>query len=235
MKKRMFCLFLAAAMLLAGCGNSQAQVGGDLKPIETTPETTAAATQPEENTVSMGVLDGGVYTNAYAGFGVELDSEWSVMPAEMLQDLPDNVREMFKGTELEDVKLTQFTDVMAENANLLVNFNVLYQKLGMKDRLAYAVMSEEQILDSVLAMSDTLVDAYANAGIAVESVEKKNISFLGEDRVAMYTVASVQGIPYYILQLYYYNLGAYSVTLTVGSFVEDNSQSVLELFYALEQ
>ena len=112
---------------------------------------------------------------------------------------------------------------------------ILYQKLGMKDRLAYAVMSEEQILDSILAMSDTLVDAYANAGIAVESVEKKNISFLGEDRVAMYTVASVQGIPYYILQLYYYNLGAYSVTLTVGSFVEDNSQSVLELFYSLEK
>ncbi len=229
MKKRMFCLFLAAAMLLVGCGKSQAQIGGDLKPIETT-----AATQPEENTVSMGVLDGGVYTNAYAGFGVELDSEWSVMPAEMLQDLPDNVREMFKGTELEDVQLTQFTDVMAENANLLVNFNVLYQKLGMKDRLAYAVMSEEQILDSVLAMSNTLVDAYANAGIAVESVEKKNISFLGEDRVAMYTVASVQGIPYYILQLYYYNLGAYSVTLTVGSFLEDNSQAVLDLFYSLD-
>ena len=230
--KKIICVLLVMAMLLAGCGKGNNEQPGTT--IQTPTETTEQVKLPERN-VQMGTLEGGSYINEYVGIGIDMDASWSVVPAEQLQDLPENVRDMFKGTDLEDVQLTQFTDVMAENIDKMVNFNILYQKLGMKDRLAYAVMSEEQILDSILAMSDTLVDAYANAGIAVESVEKKNISFLGEDRVAMYTVASVQGIPYYILQLYYYNLGAYSVTLTVGSFVEDNSQSVLELFYSLEK
>jgi len=229
--KKFICVLLVISVLLAGCGKGNTEQPDT---TQTPTETTEQVKLPERN-VQMGILDGNTYTNEYVGFGIDMDANWAALPAEQLQEMPENVRDMFKGTDLEDVKFTQFTDVMAENVDQMVNFNVLYQKLGMQERLAYALMSEEQILDSVLAMSNTLVEAYANAGITVESVEKKNISFLGEDRVAMYTVASVQGIPYYILQLYYYNLGTYGITFTVGSFYEENSESVLELFYRLDK
>ena len=42
---------------------------------------------------------------------------------------------------------------------------------------------------------------------------------------------SMEGVPYYTLQLFDYRLGQYSVTLTLASFVEDNTESLLDLFY----
>ena len=236
MKKRILSMLLAVAMLLAACGSKDPETPKTTTtPTQTTPTQTTGQAQHQERDVRMGVLEGNTYTNEYVGIGITMDADWTAIPAEELQELPDNLREMFKGTDLENVKLTQFTDVMAENATLMVNFNVLYQKLGLQERLAYSLMNESQILDTVLAMKDTLIDAYANAGIAVEKIEKKNVTFLGEDRVAMYTVASVQGIPYYILQLYDYHLGAYGITFTAGSFYEDNTLSVLDMFYSLEK
>lgn len=255
--KKVFCVLMVVAILLAGCGKNE------IKPEQTIPsaatnatteatvpattapqETSAATTMPPETTepaqlqerdVRMGILEGGTYTNEYVGIGITMDDQWAALPAEDLQALPENVREIFKGTELENVELTQFTDVMAENAELLVNFNVLYQKIGLQERLVYSLMDEGELIDSVIEMSNTLIEAYQNAGITVERIEKKNITFLGEERVAMHTVASLQGIPYYILQVYYYHLGAYSVTLTFGSFYEDNTQAVADMFYSLEK
>ena len=43
-----------------------------------------------------------------------------------------------------------------------------------------------------------------------------------------------QGVPYYTLQIMDYTVGQYGVTLTVSSFVEDKTQQLLDLFYAVE-
>lgn len=227
-------LLLVLALMLCACGGeSKEEVSGNLTPVETTApaETTAPV---EEKDVSMGLLEGGTYTNAYAGFGFALDSAWTIYPAEALQELPENVREMFDGTEFENVELNQFTDVMAENVDALLTMNVLYQKVSLQERLAYAVMDESDLIDVTLEQYDTLVQAYANGGITVQSMEKKNVTFLGEERVALYTVASIQDVPYYILQIYDYDLGEYAVITTFGSYLEDNTESMLELFYTVE-
>lgn len=209
---------------------------------ETEPATEAVeATEPateaaEENTVSMGRLVGGVYSNSYTGYACELNTNWEFYSAEELQDMPQNVAEMMGDSELldDETVLSQFTDMMAENVEELVTINVLYQKLSLDERLGYAMMGEKELLEAMLGERGAMEAAYANAGILVDNMETVTINFLGEERVAMHTEASIQGVPYYTLQLFDFDLGAYGVTLTLASFAEDNTMSLADLFYAVD-
>jgi hypothetical protein len=219
---RLLALMLALMMVLCACGDSKETVSGSVSP---------AATEVPEKEVSMGRLEGGVYTNNYAGFQMTLDSDWVYYSAEELQELPENVAEMFKDTDLGETaaNLEQFTDMMAESTERLASVNVLYQKLDMKTRLAYAVLSDAEILDEVLKISDQMVEAYAAAGITVDRMEKVTVNFLGQERVALKTYASIQGLPYFTLQVFEYHLGQYSVTTTFATYLEDNTESLLDL------
>lgn len=190
----------------------------------------------QATSVSMGTLIGGTYTNSYTGFGFTLDENWTIYPADQLQSLPEDLSELLmEGTDFEGVELDMFTDVLAENVEDLTTINVLYQKLDMQARLLYLTMSEEEIIDTMLEETyDYMVSAYANAGIIVESMERTTISFLGEERAALRTVASQSDVPYYTLQIFDYDLGQYSVTTTLASYVEDNTENLTELFFAAE-
>ena len=260
MKKKLLSLLLILALLLCGCGKQDAagsptnatQPSTESLPAETAAPTTEPApaetalptaapteapTAPAdtEATVSLGILEGGTYTNAYAGFGFTVDENWVVYPADQLQELPENISAMFEGTEFESHEINTITDVLAENVTDLTTMNVLYQKVSMQERLTYLTMDEKDILDMMTEeYYDTMVASYANAGITVESMTTKTVTFLGRDRTALYTVSTVQDVPYYILQLYDFHLGQYSVTTTVASYVEDNTEGLLDLFFAVE-
>lgn len=226
---------LAGTMLLTGCGEKQ--VSGNVTPGGTqaaaVPAGTVTPTEATEREVSLGRIEGGVYTNAYAGFGCSLDSNWEFYSAEELQELPENVQELFADTELGDAagELTQLTDMKAENVNDLTTINVLYTKLDAQSRLAYAMMREEEILDAVLEQKDAMISAYAQAGIEVDSIEKVEVDFLGEKHFAIRTSATWDGVPYYTLQVFDYHAGRYGVTTTLASYLEDNTESLLSLFY----
>lgn len=228
---------LLALLLLAGCGAEPEEVGGQLTPADdsTTPVEATEVSDPEKK-AALGRLEGGVYTNGYTGYGCTLDENWTFYSAEELQELPENVAELMEGSELAETGdfLGQITDMMAENANDLTTINVLYQKLSMQDRLVYMALNEEQIIDATLGQMDAMVDAYAQAGIMVDTMEKTTVTFLGEERTALLTSATIEGIPYYTLQLFDYHLGQYSVTLTLASYVENNTAQLLELFYAVD-
>lgn len=229
MKKRIFAMLLIVVMLLmTACGGSDEEVSGH---VEAPAETQA----PEEN-LSLGRLNGGVYTNKYTGYGCTLDSSWSIYSAEELQQMPDIAKEAMEGSELAEAidTMSQFTDIMAENVDQLLTFNVLYQKLGTEERMANAILSEKDMIEGVLGMQDQMIDAYAQAGITVKSMEAVEITFLGKTRTALHTSTDMQGVPYYILQIFDRKLGSHSVTLTLGSYVEDNTMSMLELFYTVE-
>lgn len=224
-KQQILAMILALCLLLAGCGGS----GG------ASPETTVPTEVSEEKPVTLGVWNGNAYTNSYAGVGFTLDESWTIYKAEELQDLSGIVGEMFDGTDLEDSEYTSITDFLAENLTDLTTMNMNYTKLNMQERLAYGLMDDGELVDLMLEdYYDTLVDSYANAGITVESMSKKTVTFLGEERIAMYTVASIEEVPYYLLQIYDYGVGAYGVTLTLGSYVEDNTEGLLELYYVVE-
>lgn len=256
MKKKL-CLILALTFMLCAaltaCGGESDVKGGVVSPQDVTeaipggtvqqPEASEAPTEPE-NDLSLGRMEGGVYTNEYVGYACNLDSNWSFLSAEELQQLPDAVNEALSGSELSELlaNTQQFTDMMAENANDLLSMNVLYQKLSMQERLAYAILSEEEIIDVTLEQKDMLISSYAQAGIIVSSMEKDTVTFMGEERFAIRTVAvinvesegGVQEIPYFILQFYDAHLGEYSVTTTLASYLVDNTDSLMDLFYKLE-
>lgn len=227
-------VILAMGLLLTGCGGSEAAPETTAAPTAA-PTTEPAAAPTEESPVTLGILEGNTYANRYAGLGFTLDENWVVYPAEQLQEIPEALEGMFDGTDLESTELNNVMDFLAENANDLTTMNLNYTRLSMQERLAYTLMSEAELIDTMLSeYKDTLVASYANAGISVESIEKKTVTFLGRERTAMYTVASVEGIPYYLLQLYDYGLGAYGVTLTLGSYIDDNTEGLLDLYYAVE-
>ena len=226
--KRLLALFVVLAMLLAGCGNSapESSVVGTVEP-------TTESTAPAETPVTMGRLEGGTYINEYAGYACELDNNWTFYSAEELQVLPDNVKELIADTELADVigDVPQFTDMMAENVNDMITINALYQKHTLQERLGFAMLTDAELIDGTLEQQDMMKDAYAQAGMDVESMERITVTFLGEERAALRTVGTAADVPFYMVQIFDYHLGQYSVTLTVNSYLEDKTQQILDLFY----
>ena len=223
--KRLICGLLALIMVLALCGCSK---GGDA-PSGGTGEKSGNQ-EPETREVTLGELRDGVYYNAYAGFTITLDENWEPYTAEQLQDISDLTQEALQDSAMGEqlAEYEQITDMMAECYNDRTSLNVRYTRLDMMERAAYALLSEEQL---VMDQIELLTQTYADEGTVVESMEKKQVTFLGEEHFAVYTVASMDGTPYYTLQLFRYNLGGpYYVTLTLGSFVEDKTAELLDLF-----
>ena len=204
MKKRMLALMLALTLMLAGCGGSSQPPAGTIKPAEPAPEThtpviesPAETTPTKEKPVSLGQMEGGIYENTYTGFGCSLDSGWVYKSAEELQDISALTEDLLEGSEIDlsESNLTQITDMMAENMDLLASMNVLYQQITPQEMISYSLMGEEQIVDSILQSKDILISSYAQAGIDVTAIEKVPITFLGETRYAIHTSASIQGTP----------------------------------------
>lgn len=224
MKHRYLAFILAIVMvfglMLSACGGDAA-------------ETTAPS---DDKNLSLGVIEGTTYRSEYAGIQINLDETWTIYPADQLQELPDVVGEAFEGTELEEAMedAEQITDILAENMDELVTINLLLQKVSITDRMAYLLMTEDKIMDAMLGQKDTMLQAYAQAGINASSLEKVKVTYLGEERYALKTVADIEGVPYYVLQLFDYSQGAYSVTLTVGSFIDDKTEAVLDIVTPLE-
>lgn len=251
-KKSYLALFLAVLMALSvftGCDSKEPETG-TLTPIiedpteaptdteapADVPAETPVTEDPAQSDVSLGRMEGGKYTNSYTGYGCTLDSSWVFYSAEELQELPENTQEMFSESELGEAMANypQITDMMAENTSALTTINVLYTQIPVKEQLGYAILTEEESIDYALRQKDLMIGSYEQAGILVSSMEKAYVSFLGEDRVAIKTVASINGVPYYILQIQDYQLGPYGVTLTLSSFQEDHTESLLELFYPVD-
>lgn len=245
--KKIIALLLALVLVLslAACGGTSQPPKGTITSNDTqadTPDTKESAdsqeaeTQPQEenNDFSLGAMQGGTYENAYVGYGCKLDGNWTYKTAEELQDVSGLTQEMFEGTDLDISAYNQILDMMAECTDPLASINVQYTSLSTQERLAHAMAGEEGIIDATLQQKDLLISTYAQAGIEVTSMEKVQVTFCGETRWAIKTVASIQGMGYYIVQLFDTNIGPYYVTLTLGTFVEDNTDTLLNLFYSLD-
>ncbi len=249
-------MVLAMAMAFAACGGKDAEdISGKITPVvsdeqekndtDVTPteaaknEETKATKAPEETgkTTSLGRVQGGVYVNEYMGISCTLDSGWEFYTAEELQELPQNVEELFAGTEAEALmsNLQVITDMSAENAEELTSMNIMYQKMSAQERRAFGSMNNEEFVDGMLtAQKDVLIATYAQAGINVQEMYKKTVNFCGEKRDVIYVASDMNGVPYYAIQLFDYSLGDYAVTMTVSSFVEDKTEELLTLFSKYE-
>lgn len=239
-------LILALCLSLTACSEKTA-VSGHVAPSEASapnvttgstakPESPATEAPVSNENLSLGRLEGGVYTNEYVGYTCALDSNWSFLSAKELEQIPSSVSDAISGTALADVlaNTPQFTDMMAENVNDLTSMNVLYQKLSFQERLAYAAMTEEEIIDTTLEQKDMMIEAFEQAGMTSVSIEKVTVTFMGETRTALHTETMMGDIPYYTLQFFDFQLGSYAVTTTLSSYMEDNTGTLMGLFSRLE-
>lgn len=72
--------------------------------------------------------------------------------------------------------------------------------------------------------------------LPAEAVEREwvYVTFLGQPCTALHTAARVEGVDYYLLQLFPACAGGCRITLTLASFLEDRTDAMLGLFYPLE-
>jgi hypothetical protein len=236
--KKLIGIFLVLAMLLslAAC-TGEPDISGDITPPggnsnPSDPTGDSTPSEPSEPDLSLGGYEGGIYQNDYLGLTCTLGTGWKFYSAKELQTLPDDIANALEGTPIGDKmgSITQITDMMAENTTDLTTVNVLFTKLDLTSKLLYASMTEDQIADSILAQSDLIKQSYQQMGITVKEMKKVTVTFLGETHTAIWTDATYQGVAYYILQVYDYHLGDYGATITMASFLEDKTASLLSLF-----
>ncbi len=242
-------LVLVTAMLLAGCGSKDDSASKDSKEdaAQTTQDTGKTEDKGEDKDeaeaeieeTTLGTVEGNVYTNKYVGFGCKLDDGWVIQSAEELQDIPDNIREALKDTEMgASMDATQqIMDMQAANVETGSSVNVVYAKLGgsKMDILAARMLSEEQIIDSLLSQKDMLISTYEAAGMEIKGMEKGTVTFLGEEHTVCKTHAVLNGMDYYMVQLLKYDLdGIYGTTTTFSGTSEENIQALMDCFYVVE-
>lgn len=187
------------------------------------------ATLPTEpSSLPVGSIDGQRYSNSYAGFGCTLDSDWEILGPEELQPL-EPVEEGEIADQIEEIAF--FTDMMAQNSRQLLSMSVGFSKEDPESREAKLAITEEEMLDiTVQYQSQDMIEYFAQAGTKISKVEKVQVTFLEEPRWALKMTGVSQGVPCYILQVFNFKLGDYGVTLTVTSYLEDNTQRMLDLF-----
>lgn len=213
--------------------------------IVTTEAPTETPTETNAPKVTLGTIEDGEYKNMYAdfagplmngflGFGCEFDEQWKIYSAEGLQELPDHVKAVLEGSDWEGTasQTEQFWDMQAENVSELTTVNVMYTGLGT-NYSSFKYVNEDRGIEMVLAQESALVAVMENAGYTDIKIEKVSVNFLGEEHAAIKTYAKMQGVDYYTLQVFDYNSGPYSVTLTAASFIEDKTQDVLDMFYSV--
>lgn len=251
MKKRTLCriLVLILALALTGCGGRTAAKTAVPKetaaPRETAaptvPPTEPAQTEPtlpEDADLKLGKVEGNRYRNDYIGFACDLDDNWVVQGADALLGVPGEILDAMEGSELAELSknYAQLMDMSAENGTALATMNVVYVKQDVASRLAYKMLTDEEIMDATLQQKDMMIEGYEAAGIHVTSLEKTPATFLGQETWGLMTIGEMdvgqeQTVPYYILQVFDYRKGSYGVTITVSSFLEDNTRELLDLFY----
>ena len=216
---------------------------GTTEPEATETETTEPETaeaeepaeaEPEEDSFALGTMQGGVYENPYVGYGCVLDENWAYKTAEELQDISDLTQAIFEEGGVDIAAYSQITDMMAERLDPISSINIQYTALSAEERLAHMLVGDEGIIDATMEQKDVLISTYAQLGLEVSSLEKISVTFCGEQRWAIRTEATIQGIPYYLIQVFDTNIGPYFVTLTLATFEVDATEELLALFYSLD-
>lgn len=198
---------------------------------EPAPGPSGNTTQPS-NKSSLGTWNGKTYTNEYAGFKITFDNNWTYLSANELQEMPDTIQGLVDDTTLGQL-MTQFTQVMDLNAadNLTGNStNVVYQNIPAEQKSLLAGMSDEEVVELQLMSKELLEETYAAMGIEVTTMEKTTVNFLGKTVYALKTTASYSGLDVYMVQLAWYNLGDWSVSLTITTYINDATQEVLNMY-----
>ncbi len=186
--------------------------------------------------VSFGVWEGKVYTNKYLGLTGEFDSDWFIYSAAELQQMTGATMDELADSKIGDYVKTMdvVKDMMVENERDLTSINITYTKMTRQEQENYAKKTEKKIVQETVDSIGVLGDAYEQMGMTIKAASAKELYFLGEKRTAQYMYMDYMGTPYYVLQIYDYQIGEYATVITVASFKQDKTLELLDLFTKYE-
>ena len=220
------------ALMLTACGQqTPEQTGGSVKPGAAQDQSVAGqvdASQPDEEELEMGSVNGGTYTNTFAGIGCTLDETWVFYTKEQIAELNGFLTD---GTSDEDMKKLMensqsVQDMYASSTDGLMTINVVFQNMGL---LLGTTMSAQEYAELHVTQ---IPDAMAAYGFEDVAASVTTAELAGEERPAIALTATIQDIPVYEL-IVCLRQGNYIYCVTLCSYTEDVTAQMAELFYAL--
>lgn len=220
------------ALMLTACGQqAPEQTGGSVEPGAAQDQSVTGqvdASQPDEEELEMGSVNGGTYTNAFAGIGCTLDETWVFYTKEQIAELNGFLTD---GTSDEDMKKLMensqsVQDMYASSTDGLMTINVVFQNMGL---LLGTTMSAQEYAELHVTQIPDAMAAYGFEDVAASVTTAK---LAGEERPAIALTATIQDIPVYEL-IVCLRQGNYIYCVTLCSYTEDVTAQMAELFYAL--
>lgn len=240
MDKKPFLIFLfLLSLLCCSCQQRPELLMGDVSTQNATaPDATVPTFQhtPAPNGAkSLGQFQGGVYTNSYAKLRCTLNNDWFFYSADELQALPENLDILFRDPQQHAIldASTQYFAMKADNSTDLTSINLVFTGMNARDQVTMPLLSVKEILKIFQREQSNLFQRYSAMGYQNLSLEPAAVLFLGKQYPALRVYAVSDGIPFYAVQVFDYSLGPYYMTLTVCSYLEDHTDSLLNLFQKL--
>ena len=220
------------ALMLTACGQqAPEQTGGSVEPGTEQDQSVTGqvdASQPDEEELEMGSVNGGTYTNNFAGIGCALDETWVFYTKEQIAELNGFLTD---GTSDEDMKKLMensqsVQDMYASSTDGLMTINVVFQNMGL---LLGTTMSAQEYAELHVTQIPDAMEAY---GFEDVTASVTTAELVGEERPAIALTATIQDIPVYEL-IVCLRQGNYIYCVTLCSYTEDVTAQMAELFYAL--
>ena len=232
--KKLFAMLMALTILMtmAACGQQTTdEAGGTVDPGALEDQGTSGQVDmpaDDAGTPELGSVNGGTYTNEFAGIGCTLDETWTFYTEAQIAEINGFLTE---GTSDEDMRQLMeenqsVYDMYASSTDGLMTMNVVFQNMGLlfgttMSAHEYAELSAQQLPDAMSTYG------FENVAAAVTTTE-----FAGADCPAVALTATVQDTPMYELVICL-KQGNYIYCVTLCSYTEDVTAQMAALFYAL--
>ena len=172
------------ALMLTACGQqAPEQTGGSVKPGAEQDQSVTGqvdASQPDEEELEMGSVNGGTYTNNFAGIGCALDETWVFYTKEQIAELNGFLTD---GTNDEDMK--KLMDYYLPMTVKLLN---AYADMDRQPVQGETIRKSKQEIDATL---DTLNAAFEKL---LDSIFKATALDVSSDITVLNTLLAQEGL-----------------------------------------
>ena len=219
---------------MAGCGGKAAQddqpdTAGTVQPGVTESDAAGQVQAGTDDTDgAQGSVNGGVYTNEFAGIGCTLDETWTFYTEAQIAEINGFLTEGTSDEEMRQLmeENQSVYDMYASSTDGLMTMNVVFQNMGL---LFGTTMSAQ---DYVELSAEQLPDAMGTYGFEDVTASVTTAEFAGAECPAIAITATVQDTPMYEL-LVCMKEGNYIYCVTLCSYTEDVTAQMAALFYTL--
>ena len=219
--KKLFAMLMALTILMtmAACGQQTTdEAGGTVDPGAVEDQGTSGQVDmpaDDAGTPELGSVNGGTYTNEFAGIGCTLDETWTFYTEAQIAEISQLMEEN-----------QSVYDMYASSTDGLMTMNVVFQNMGL---LFGTTMSAQ---DYVELSAEQLPDAMGTYGFEDVTASVTTAEFAGAECPAIAITATVQDTPMYEL-LVCMKEGNYIYCVTLCSYTEDVTAQMAALFYTL--